>query len=189
MGQHLLFSELLVLLDTHSSDSFGGNVAICGHFSVVAAGALNAVKRERDKDGPREGKGLWHTAPISPPENYEAHLGKPLVLVVANHKGGVGKTTLTANLGAYWAQDWNKRVAQQCRIMVLNSVRESYKVQWQFPCCRFLGESALSNAVRHWYYGATHQDRGLCRFTTALQRMGVTGRFSSPRIPLSLEIK
>ena len=72
--------------------------------------ALGAVEREHPKDGPREGKGLWMTTPISQPENYEANLGKPIVLVVANHKGGVGKTTLTANLGAFWAQEWGKRV-------------------------------------------------------------------------------
>ena len=32
------------------------------------------------------------------------------VLVLANNKGGVGKTTLAATLGAVWARDWGKRV-------------------------------------------------------------------------------
>ena len=45
---------------------------------------LSAVRRDYSKDGPREGKGLWLTKPICPPENYEANLGKPLVLVVGN---------------------------------------------------------------------------------------------------------
>lgn len=72
--------------------------------------ALGAVRREHPKDGPREGRGLWLTKPISPPENYEGNLGNPTVLVVANHKGGVGKTTLSANLGAFWSREWGKRV-------------------------------------------------------------------------------
>jgi chromosome partitioning protein len=70
--------------------------------------ALAAVARERTKDGPQEGKGLW-LQPTSKPENYEDNFGTR-VLVVGNNKGGVAKTTLAANLAAYWAREWKKRV-------------------------------------------------------------------------------
>lgn len=70
--------------------------------------ALSAVARERTKDGPQEGKGLW-LQPTSKPENYEDNFGTR-VLVVGNNKGGVAKTTLAANLAAYWAREWKKKV-------------------------------------------------------------------------------
>lgn len=73
------------------------------------ASALAAVARQRTKDGPREGKGVWLHQPTTPPENYAANL-RPPILVLANNKGGVGKTTLSANLGAYWADAWGKNV-------------------------------------------------------------------------------
>jgi len=70
--------------------------------------ALNAVKRIKSKDGLQEGKGIW-LQPTSKPENYEESFVSR-VLVVANNKGGVAKTTLCANLAAYWAKEWKKRV-------------------------------------------------------------------------------
>ena len=71
--------------------------------------ALRAVARERTKDGPREGQGLWLQKPTYPPENYLESSGPP-TLILANNKGGVAKTTLAANLGAYWAREWRKNV-------------------------------------------------------------------------------
>lgn len=70
--------------------------------------ALTAVAREKTADGLREGKGIW-LQPTSKPDRYEDNFGTK-ILVVANNKGGVAKTTLAANLGAYWAREWDKRV-------------------------------------------------------------------------------
>jgi chromosome partitioning protein len=81
---------------------------IC-HFFASRQHALNAVARERTKEGPREGKGLWLHKPTHPPDYYlDTFMTR--VLVLANNKGGVGKTTLAASLGAVWARDWGKRV-------------------------------------------------------------------------------
>lgn len=71
---------------------------------------LNAVGREVSRDGAREGNGVWLTQPIHQPENYAMRVAASKVLAIANLKGGVGKTTLTANLGAYFARDRGLRV-------------------------------------------------------------------------------
>jgi cellulose biosynthesis protein BcsQ len=69
---------------------------------------LAAVAREVTSDGPREGRGLWMQPPEKP-ENYDDSFGTR-VLVIANNKGGVAKTTLSTNLAAAWALDWEKKV-------------------------------------------------------------------------------
>src|SRR5438477_9255706 len=72
--------------------------------------ALRAVAREVNDNGAHEGNGVWLTTPIEQPSDYWRSVTNSKTLAIANLKGGVGKTTLAANIGAYLAKDWQKRV-------------------------------------------------------------------------------
>jgi cellulose biosynthesis protein BcsQ len=75
--------------------------------------ARRAVARDCTPAGPIEGKGLWISdQPIKLPKSYDyaTAIAASKILIVANAKGGVGKTTVCANLGAYFSQQLTKPV-------------------------------------------------------------------------------
>jgi chromosome partitioning protein len=85
---------------------------VVDHYRRLAR-ARRAVARIKTPAGPIEGKGLWISdQPIRPPNSYDyaTAVAASKILVVANAKGGVGKTTVCANLDARFSQIQEKPV-------------------------------------------------------------------------------
>ena len=91
------------------------------YFSRVQT-ALNAVAQKRENGTLREGDGLWTALPIKHPDHYQTNIAAAKVLSIVNLKGGVGKTTIAANLGACMAQQLNegKIGSEQKRVLLID---------------------------------------------------------------------
>lgn len=72
--------------------------------------ALDAVARKGRGRDCYEGEGAWAAMPIEQPDNYETNVLAAKILAVSNYKGGVGKTTLSANVAACLAKKHNLKV-------------------------------------------------------------------------------
>jgi chromosome partitioning protein len=72
-----------------------------------------------------EGPGFWLKKPIRRPANYAELRGSIPILMIAATKGGVGKTSLTSSLAAYFATKWTTQrqlpgADQPLRVLVID---------------------------------------------------------------------
>ncbi len=70
------------------------------------------VKRKQINGIETEGDGVWTAKPIIHPNHYLTTINGSKILAVANLKGGVGKTTISANLASCLATMLNKNARE-----------------------------------------------------------------------------
>lgn len=70
------------------------------------------VKRKQINGIETEGDGVWTAKPIIHPDHYLTTVNGSKILAVANLKGGVGKTTISANLASCLAEMLNKHAEE-----------------------------------------------------------------------------
>jgi chromosome partitioning protein len=104
--QNIFAKSIGELIAPRAAVLFRAVKSLFGRSSPEAPQALRDVQRAQSGSGwPREGRGIWVIDPISPPKiESNPHIPSAKILVVANAKGGVGKTTVSANLGARFAE-------------------------------------------------------------------------------------
>lgn len=87
----------------------------------LAREALASVERTTGADGiQREGDGFWLKQPVVRPPNRNNGFQQSIpVVTVATLKGGVGKTTLSGSLAAYFAMNWTKE-GHSLRVLLID---------------------------------------------------------------------
>jgi Mrp family chromosome partitioning ATPase len=87
--------------------------------------ARKTVAQVTRDDKTTEGPGFWLKKPIRRPANYAQLRGSIPILMIAATKGGVGKTSLTSSLAAYFATKWTTHqqssgTNQPLRVLVID---------------------------------------------------------------------
>jgi chromosome partitioning protein len=83
--------------------------------------ARKAVARNVEGGITTEGPGFWLKGPINKLPNYDAAMRSSIpILMIGTLKGGVGKTTLSANLAAHFAMRWRNSVGQKLRVLLID---------------------------------------------------------------------